>query len=241
MGARGEGVWGESRLIRLQVLSAGAAQGVVGALAKQAGYEISGSFGAVGAMQEKLLAGEPADLIILTQALIAGLAAGGQVLPDSRADLGTVRTGVAVRAGDPAPEVSAPEGLRAALLAAGAIYCPDREKATAGIHFVKVLEALGIRQQVAQRLRAYPNGATAMRELAGSRAAGPIGCTQITEILNTPGVTLAGPLPTQFELATVYSAGVCARAADPAGARNFIALLTSETTRELRRGAGFEF
>lgn len=241
MGAGGEGLRRESRLIRLQVLSAGAAQGVVTALAKQAGLEIAGSFGAVGAMREKLLAGEPADLVILTRALIDGLAGDGKVLADSRADLGTVRTGVAVRAGDQAPDVSAPDALRAALLAAGAVYCPDPEKATAGIHFVKVLDALGIRQQVAPRLRAYPNGATAMRELAGSRDAHPIGCTQITEILNTPGVTLVGPLPTQFELATVYSAGVCSRAADPASARNFIALLTSETTREPRRRAGFEF
>lgn len=228
-------------MTRLQLLSAGAAQGVVTALARDAGYEIAGSFGAVGAMREKLLAGEAADLIILTRALIDGLAETGNVRTESRADLGTVRTGVAVRAGDLAPRVGTPDGLRAALLAADAIYCPDPEKATAGIHFVKVLEGLGIRQQVAGRLRAHPNGATAMRELAASRDAHPIGCTQITEILNTPGAALVGPLPTEFELATVYSAAVCARAADPAAAQRFIALLSSETTRELRRRAGFEF
>jgi molybdate transport system substrate-binding protein len=228
-------------LTRLQVLSAGAAQGVVGALAGQAGYEISGSFGAVGAMREKLLAGEPADLVILTRALIEALAGDGKVLADSRADLGTVRTGVAVRAGDVDPRIGTAQGLRAALLAADAIYCPDPEKATAGIHFVKVLEGLGIRPQVAGRLRAHPNGAAAMRELAASRDARPIGCTQITEILDTPGAALAGPLPAQFELATVYSAAVGARASDPAAARRFIALLASETTRDLRRSAGFEF
>ena len=58
------------------------------------------------------------------------------------------------------------------------------------------------------RLRPYPNGATAMRALAGARRTSPIGCTQVTEILNTPGVALVGPLPKQFELATVYTAGV---------------------------------
>lgn len=241
MGARRQGFRGEGRLIRLQLLSAGAAQGVVTALAKQAGYEIAGSFGAVGAMREKLLAGEPADLIILTRALIDGLAASGHVLSGSAADLGAVRTGVAVRAGDPFPGIATPEGLRAALLAADAVFCPDPEKATAGIHFVKVLDSLRVRAQVAPRLRTHPNGATAMRELAASRDARPIGCTQITEILNTPGAALAGPLPTQFELATVYTAGVCSRAADPAAARGFLALLASETTRELRRSAGFEF
>jgi molybdate transport system substrate-binding protein len=228
-------------LTKLRVLSAGAAQGVVGALAKQAEFEIAGSFGAVGAMRDKLLAGEPADLVILTRAMIDGLAASGNVLAGSRADLGTVRTGVAVRAGDVAPRVGTREALREALLAADEIYCADPEKATAGIHFAKVLEGLGIRQQVAGRLRAHPNGATAMRELAASRAEHPIGCTQVTEILNTPGAALVGPLPREFELATVYSAAVGARAAEPRAAKEFVALLSSETTREARRRAGFEF
>ena len=58
-----------------------------------------------------------------------------------------------------------------------------------------------------------------MRALAQSRAARPIGCTQVTEILSTPGVTLVGPLPKEFELATVYTAGVCTKAALPAEAR----------------------
>lgn len=52
--------------MRLAFLSAGAAQGVVSALAAEIGCEISGSFGAVGAIREKVLAGEPADLVILT-------------------------------------------------------------------------------------------------------------------------------------------------------------------------------
>ena len=62
--------------MRLRILSGGAAQGLVGALAPQfeaeTGCEIGGTFGAVGAMRDKLLAGEPADLLILSRALIDG-------------------------------------------------------------------------------------------------------------------------------------------------------------------------
>ena len=96
--------------MRLNILSGGAAQSVVTALAGDfraaTGYELACTFSAVGAMKAKLLSGAPADLVILTQALVAELAAGGQVLPDSRADLGRVRTGVAVRAGDPLPDIA---------------------------------------------------------------------------------------------------------------------------------------
>jgi molybdate transport system substrate-binding protein len=230
--------------MQLNVLSAGAAQGVVTALAAefrvQTGYELACTFGAVGAMKEKLLGGAPADLIILTRALIAGLATDGKVLPGGSADLGRVRTGVAVRAGDAVPDIASAAALRAALLAAEGIFFPDPQKATAGIHFARVLDTLRIRGEVEPRLRTHPNGAAAMRELAQAKGARLVGCTQVTEINNTPGVVLAGLLPQEFELATVYSAGICAGAASPEAARRFIGLLTGLASRTLRVTAGFE-
>ena len=230
--------------MQLKILSAGAAQGVVTGLADEfrarTGYELDCSFGAVGAMKEKLLAGAPADLIILTHALIAGLVSEGKVAPDSSADLGRVRTGVAVRAGDPLPDVSSADALRKALLAATGIFFPDPQKATAGIHFARVLDTLGVRPEVELRLKTYPNGATAMREMAQSKGERLVGCTQVTEINNTPGVVLVGLLPSEFELATVYSAGVCTGAASAKAARQFIELLAGEHTRALRVKAGFE-
>jgi molybdate transport system substrate-binding protein len=230
--------------VRLHVLSGGAAQGVVTALAErfrsETGYAIDGTFGAVGAMKEKLLAGAPADALILTRAIIDELAAAGRVIPESRADLGRVRTGVAVRAGDPVPDVRTVEGLRAALRAADSIFFPDPQRATAGIHFARVLDRLGIAAEVAARLSTHPNGATAMRELAKHAGAKAIGVTQITEILDVPGVTLVGPLPREFELATVYTAAVCTRTAAPEAAERLVALLAAGETRAVRATAGFE-
>jgi molybdate transport system substrate-binding protein len=230
--------------MRLHVLSGGAAQGVVAALSGEfqatTGYAIDGTFGAVGAMKEKLLAGAPADVLILTRALIDELADAGQVDPGTRADLGPVRTGVAVRAGDSTPDVSTPEALRTALRGAGAIFFPDPQRATAGIHFARVLETLGIAAEIAGRLSTHPNGATAMRALAKATGERPIGITQITEILNTAGVTLVAPLPREFELATVYTAAVCTRAAAPDAARRLVALLSAGETLVVRVRAGFE-
>jgi molybdate transport system substrate-binding protein len=230
--------------MQLKILSAGAAQGVIAALAAsfraETGFEIAGTFGAVGAMKEKLVAGEPADIIVLTRAQIAELAASAQVVPGASGDLGTVRTGVAVRGADPAPEIADADGLRKTLLAADAIFFPDPQRATAGIHFAKVLGMLGIAAEVAPRLKTFPNGATAMREMAGSAGKLLVGVTQITEINNTAGVKLTGPLPPEFELATVYSAGVCRGAAAPEAARRFVALLCGEASASVRKKAGFE-
>ena len=230
--------------MQLHILSGGAAKSVVSALAAgfraETGYELSCTFSAVGAMKAKLLAGAPADLVILTKAVVAELAAGGQVIAIDCADLGKVRTGVAVRSGDAVPDIATSAALRSALLAADGIYIPDPQKATAGIHFAGVLDQLGIRAELAPRLKAFPNGNTAMGELARVQGGRQIGCTQVTEIKSTPGVVLAGLLPPEFELATVYTAGLCAGAASPEAARRFIALLAGEGSRALRVKAGFE-
>jgi len=224
--------------VTIRLVSAGAAQAIAHAVAREAGVALEGSFGAVGAMLEKLDAGEPCDVVILTRAQIEALAASGRVRPESVADLGTVATAIGVRASDPAPDVSSEAGLRAALLAADAIYFPDPARATAGIHFAKVVDALGIRDQVAPRFRNFPNGATSMREMA---AAGghPIGCTQATEILATPGIRLVAPLPRGFDLQTTYTAAVNAAAADPRAAAAFVARLTGAASRPQRAAAGF--
>jgi molybdate transport system substrate-binding protein len=228
----------------LRILSAGAAQGVVKALAElfraETGAAAKATFGAVGAMRAKLLAGERCDLVILTAAQIADLERDGRVLRDASAPLGRVRTGVAVRECDALPDITTAEALRATLLAASAIYVPDPKLATAGIHFMSVLGKLGIAAALERRVRSFPNGATAMRELAQSRAPGEIGCTQITEIRYTPGVVLVGALPARFELATVYTAAVCTASTERDLALRFLAMLTSEQSQALRAAAGFE-
>ncbi|MFL4987542.1 MAG: substrate-binding domain-containing protein, partial [Microvirga sp.] len=71
------------------------------------------------------------------------------------------------------------------------------------------------------------------------RNARPIGCTQVTEMLSTPGVTVAGALPAGFELATIYTAAVAADAAEPVLAHRLAALLTGEAARQARTRAGF--
>jgi molybdate transport system substrate-binding protein len=232
--------------MQLNILSAGAAEGVVTALAAtfkaETGAEIIGTFGAVGTMREKLLGGAPCDLIILTRAQIVELRSQSRIQADSIADLGTVRTGIALRSHDVKIDVSTAESLRAALLAAEQIFFPDPIKATAGIHFANVIASLGIQDEVQSRLRTFPNGATAMRAMVEVDAATRvIGCTQVTEINNTPGAVLIGMLPKKYELATVYSLGVSSTAASAELAGRFARMLTGEPSRALRARAGYEF
>jgi molybdate transport system substrate-binding protein len=230
-------------LTTLNILSGGAAQGLVRGLAEafkaQTGFGIDGEFGAVGIMADKLRAGAAADLVILTQALLAKLAEEKLVVPSSITDVGRVETALAVRSRDPKVTVRTEADLRDVLRSADAIYVPDTKASTAGQHVAKVLDHLGIAYEVASRLKIFPNGATAMRELANSTASRPIGCTQATEIIATDGLVLSGSLPPGSELVTMYTAGVATRAAHPTEAAALIALLTGADHRELRQSAGF--
>jgi len=228
----------------LHVLSAGAAQGLVTAMAPQflaeTGIALRTTFGAVGAILEKLVQGERCDLLILTKAMIEELALSHDVVAGTDAALGRVRTGIGVRYGDAAPDITDRAALERSLRAATDIFLPDPQRATAGIHFVRVLEQLGIYTEVMPQLRPYPNGATAMHALAQSDVPTPIGCTQVSEIKFTKGATLVGPLPQEFELATVYSVAICTRTREPEFARRFASLLTGSKAETVRAEAGFE-
>jgi molybdate transport system substrate-binding protein len=227
----------------LKILSGGAAQGLVASVAPKfkalTGLDIEGEFGAVGAMAGKLRTDTQADIVVLTAAMIADLARESLVVSASISDIGLVETAIAVRTGDSLVTANDAAGLRAAFLAADAIFVPDTKASTAGIHVAKVLQQLGIADEVAARLRIFPNGATAMRHLAASDATRPIGCTQSTEIINTAGVTLCGSLPQGCELSTVYTAAVTTRSAAAKQAQVLIVLLIDADQRELRNRAGF--
>src|SRR5512135_1922192 len=106
----------EARADELVVLAAGATEStmrdVVGSFEKQSGWTVKLSYGAVGALRDKLYAGEPADLTIVTPVIIEQLQVRGLVRPNAGVDLGRVGGGIAVRRGAPFPAIGTPEELR---------------------------------------------------------------------------------------------------------------------------------
>ena len=227
----------------LHILSGGAAQGLVSRIQPtfeaQHGLRLSGTFGAVGLMKEKLIAGDPCDLLILSDALIQGLVKEGRADASSVRPVGGVKTGLALKEAQSAVEVKTEAALRALLEKAPAIYFPDPAKATAGIHFMKVLQALGLAGNQS-KLRTFPNGATAMAALAQAPEPDAVGCTQVTEILITQGVRLSGLLPPPHELTTVYTAAVTSDSREPQLTRALIDALTAPEAAATRRECGFE-
>jgi molybdate transport system substrate-binding protein len=228
---------------QLNLISAGAAQSVVlqiaEAMRSESDAEVKATFGAVGAQKARLLAGEACDVVILTRAMIDELTAQSEVVAPSVADLGGVGLGVAVRAKTAWPDVSTAHKLRANMLAARGIWFPDPSLATAGIHLMKVMQQLGIRETLRERLHAFPNGNTAMTQLAQSTGRLQLGITMISEIKMVQGVELAGPLPAALQSTTIYSVAVTARVAEPQIAAEFVERLTGPRAKPMLTAAGF--
>ena len=227
---------------QLHLLSAGAAKGLVLALQPEferiSGMQLASTFGAVGAMREQLDGGAPCDAIVLTRSMLDALAAAGRADAGTVRDIGWVHTGVAVPQGAAAPTIADAAALRALLQRARAIYLPDPERATAGIHALKVLRELG--QAQPERLRPHPNGAAAMAAMAREADAAAVGITQVSEILYTPGLRLLGTLPVPYALATLYSAAIVNGAPQAEAARGLLALLAAPEQTQLRQRSGFE-
>ena len=229
----------------LNVSCAGAVQSLVTALQArflaETGCTLVTRFGAVGALREALLEGAACDVMIVTDAMVTALGAAGHLRPESRTVLGQVQTGLAVRADEAPPQVGTGAQLAVAVRAADAIYYPDPLRATAGVHFADVLRRLGVHDEVLPRCHTFANGATAMRALAASQAPGQLGCTQVSEILFTPGLRLVGALPPGFGLATAYSAAIAQGSGQlESAAAALLDLLSSAQTQDLRRQLGFE-
>src|SRR5689334_13802448 len=115
--------------MELRVLSAGAAKGLLQevepSFCSTAAVKIQFTFGAVGAVKQKYLAGEPCDVIVLTEVLIDELARQGRVDAGYIRPLGKIRTGFAVRVGEPLPDISDTASLRRSLLAAREVHYGD--------------------------------------------------------------------------------------------------------------------
>ena len=227
----------------LHVISAGAMQAVVTGLTpafeKASGARLSATFGAVGQQKARVLAGEPADVILLTPEMLDDLAATGWVVPGSQHTLGRVGMGVVVPKGHPPVDVSTPEALRATMLSATLVVYPDPTIASAGRNFDNALIKLGIRDALSDRIRHFPNGNVSMTWLGEQRIPGSIGVTQVSEIKPIPTIDLLAEIPGDLQVITAYGVARAAHAAEPALGQAFHDLLLSADGREAIVGAGF--
>ena len=139
---------------------------------RASGHKVNITFGAGPDLVTKIRSGLTADLFIGPSDFTDSLTKEGKLVADSRVDFARSGNGIAVRKGAPKPDVSTPEKFKAALVAAKTV---SYSRGVSGLHFVGVLEKLGIAEEVKAKL-VPPQG----RELVGTvvaRATRRSGCS----------------------------------------------------------------
>lgn len=225
----------------VRILAAGAAQGAIQrlepAIVAAGQAKLDAVFDTVGALRDRVLAGEAADVVILSEAGMAALDKAGKVSGGSVVDLGRISVALAVRKGAPIPDLSSPEALRRALLSASSIAHADPARgATAGAHFARVLVQLGIADDVKARVTVLSFGGDVIAEVALGRF--EIGVSQSSEIVAHSGVTLAGRLPAPYSHRTRYVAAKPVGAGPRADA--VLAILLTPEARTAFAAFGFD-
>ncbi|HXZ22334.1 MAG TPA: substrate-binding domain-containing protein [Pseudolabrys sp.] len=230
-------------MAEINVMSAGAVKSMVAALAaefeREGDNRLNLNFGTAGSLRERIKNGEVADLVILSKSAIAELADLGIVAPGTVTDLGRTVTGVVIREGAPAPDISTPQAFKQALLRARSVaYTDPKAGGSGGIMFSALLQKLGITDEINKKAVLGKGGHDVATSIAEGRA--ELGTTFISEVLPVKGAKVIGPLPGELHNTNTYTAAVHVRSAVPDGAKVFLRKLTDPATRTRWAAAGLE-
>jgi molybdate transport system substrate-binding protein len=171
---------------------------------KATGNKVTLVFDTAGATEQRFRADPEAALLITTVPLIRNADSTGALRDGTSILLGSTVAGIAVTPGSKKPDVSSPEGLKVALLAAKRIAVSDPARgATVGTHFMKVIEALGVKDNVLPKIILARNGVETMYLVVEGKA--DLGVSQSSEIVQGGPDAWAGPFPKEFALSTDFS------------------------------------
>jgi molybdate transport system substrate-binding protein len=230
---------GDARADTLKVLTAGAFKQVLLAVIPQfqaAGRDVKWETGTVGNIVSRIEAGESYDLVIASPAGFATLAKTGKL--GAGTDLAKVGVGLAVREGAAKPDIGSVDAFKRALLAAKSVaYIDPASGGSSGIYVSGLLDRLGIGAEIRQKAVLMRGGAAADRVVSGEAE---IALQTISEILPVTGAVLAGPLPSDIQNYTIYSAAITAGSKEKPSAQALIDLVRSSAGAAAIRSAGME-
>jgi len=201
------------------------------------GNAVQAQYAPAGEMLKRIAAGEGPDVLVIPADNLAALERDGVIEAATRRDLAVVSIGVAVRKGEPVPDVSTPEKLKAALLAAPSVTYMDPTRGTSGRHVDEVvLPRLGIRDAVRAKTTLGEGGYIAEKVARGEVS---LVLHSMTEMAPVAGISIAGPLPAQLQKNTVYAGVVMHGAKNREGAASLLEALSSPRGREAFSSRGY--
>jgi len=200
-------------------------------------------YGPAGAITGRIQKDDAADVVIVSRSQLQKLESNGKVVQGSLVNIAGIALGVAVRKGAPKPDISTVDAFKRALLSARSIgYRDPATGSTSGIYTASLLERLGIAQELKPKLRLDRSEGDVPENVFLGVAKGEIEMQigQITEIVISPGVDLAGPLPGEIQNTTLMAAGIITTSKAPDAAKALIGFISSPSVAAVLRAGGFQ-
>ena len=230
---------GSARADEVKVLAANAGKGpflaLVATFEKATGHKVTASWSGTEGIAKRIMGGEVADVVLVGSASIDRLIQEGKLVPGSRASFAKVGVGVAVRAGLPKPDISSADGIRKAVLDAKSVAYSS---GPSGQYIADLFKRLGIAEQVENKLKLPPSNVLVGEVLARGEA--DLGFQQTSDLLHVNGIDYLGPLPSEIQNITVYSAGLHSAAPAPDAAKALMKSLTAPEAGPIIRKSGME-
>ena len=235
---------GIANAAEIKVLSAGAMRPVMEDLGpkfeRASGHKLAITFATIGAVVKRVQNGETADVVIISRQGIESFVKDGKAVAGNVTVVARSGMGVAVRKGAPKPDVSSPDTLKRTLLAAKLITYNDPASGSAdGIHFAKVLDRLGIANEMKSKT-VFPNFPKTTVGVLVANGEAEIGVHQIQQLISVAGIEIVGPLPGDLQDTIVFSAAIMAGAADAEASKALVNFLRTPEAAAVIKAKGME-
>jgi molybdate transport system substrate-binding protein len=226
----------------IKVMSGGAPKEVFGKLTPHfetsTGHKVEYVFAVMSALRDRLAGGERTDVLVMPTNILDGYQQSGAVRADGRAVLGLVSVNAVVRTGAPKPDLSSADAVKHAMLASRAIVFATPGATPSGTHMGKLVEQLGIADAMKGRIIHRPALEGGVELVRGGEA--ELGFYPKSEVINTEGLDLAGPLPKDIQLTTIYGAAVTTASGASEASKAFIAFMCEPANRPVWTHGGFD-
>ena len=207
------------------------------------GHTLKTTFDATGLLAKRIAAGEQVDVAMLNQSAMEALERDRHLLAGSVKPIARSVAAVAVRKGEPKPDISSPEAFKRLLLSAKSISRPSPAVGgSSGDHIVKVIERLGIAAEVDAKTviatvgQPGQAGMSPGEAVANGRA--EVALHQLQELLAVPGIDIVGEFPGELQGSFVFSAAIGASAREPEAGKALIAFLRTPEASGVIRAKG---
>ena len=183
----------------------------------------------------RVQAGEAFDGVVLASDAIDKLIATGCAVSGSRVDLVQSSVAVAVKAGEPVPDISTEAALRSAIKAAPSI---GYSTGPSGVALVKLFEKWAMAGELQNRVVQAPPGVPVGTLVARGEVA--LGFQQFSELMHLEGITVVGLLPEAVSITTVFSAATCATSTQVDTLAKLFAFMTSNDAAAIQQKNGVQ-